>query len=212
MAGSRRLLPLCVRTGEERVRSREPAPACKIAFRTFHLFRLTPGLRVPCLSERESRIWLIFLFGSHTRDDALNQRSRLCSKLPAGFEAGREMHCLVALLPKQPAGSVVLIQEARSLSLSCARLLNATLNKVPSSLCNGVCFQAGDLSRLLQVSHHPPISCWWSESSSGWQYWGEVELRSKFWGKSVEMMPTGGRNRAHRLALPAAKAVLGRAR
>lgn len=25
----------------------------------------------------------------------------------------------------------------------------------------------------------------------GWQYWGEIELRSKFWGKSVEMMPTG---------------------
>ena len=34
------------------------------------------------------------------------------------------------------------------------------------------------------------MSCWWSEGR-GWQYWGEIEMRSKFWGKSVEMMPTG---------------------
>ena len=34
------------------------------------------------------------------------------------------------------------------------------------------------------------MSCWWSEGV-GWQYYGEIELRSKFWGKSVEMLPTG---------------------
>jgi len=47
------------------------------------------------------------------------------------------------------------------------------------------------IDHFMQVSHHPPVSCWWSEGSAGWQYWGEIELRSKFWGKSVEMMPTG---------------------
>lgn len=49
----------------------------------------------------------------------------------------------------------------------------------------------------LQVSHHPPISCWWSEGSAGWQYTGEIEVRSKFWGRSVEMMPTGESSAKH---------------
>ncbi|KAK9862227.1 hypothetical protein WJX84_007106, partial [Apatococcus fuscideae] len=43
-----------------------------------------------------------------------------------------------------------------------------------------------------QVSHHPPISCWWSEGAQGgFRYSGELEMRSKFWGKSVELIPTG---------------------
>eukprot|EP00898_Chlorokybus_atmophyticus_P003818 jgi/Chlat1/4437/Chrsp29S04403 len=43
-----------------------------------------------------------------------------------------------------------------------------------------------------QVSHHPPISAWHGESSSGsWGYYGEVEVKNKFWGKSVEIYPLG---------------------
>ena len=42
------------------------------------------------------------------------------------------------------------------------------------------------------MSHHPPISCWWSEGlRGGFCYSGELEMRSKFWGKSVELIPTG---------------------
>ena len=62
----------------------------------------------------------------------------------------------------------------------------------------------------LQVSHHPPVSCWHATSDSGWEFYGEMELRSKFWGKTVEMSPAGtcflqlGTTlyRCHRVAFP----------
>lgn len=44
------------------------------------------------------------------------------------------------------------------------------------------------------MSHHPPISCWHARGQApggSYIFTGEVELRSKFWGKSVEMTPTG---------------------
>ncbi|PPQ82921.1 hypothetical protein CVT26_005088, partial [Gymnopilus dilepis] len=41
-----------------------------------------------------------------------------------------------------------------------------------------------------QVSHHPPISACWAESTS-WHYYGEVDAQNKFMGKSFEIRPTG---------------------
>ncbi|KDQ51396.1 hypothetical protein JAAARDRAFT_41246 [Jaapia argillacea MUCL 33604] len=41
-----------------------------------------------------------------------------------------------------------------------------------------------------QVSHHPPISACWAESPS-WNYFGEVDAKNKFMGKSFEIRPTG---------------------
>ncbi|GBG70996.1 hypothetical protein CBR_g8295 [Chara braunii] len=43
-----------------------------------------------------------------------------------------------------------------------------------------------------QVSHHPPIMAFNCEGLDG-QYciYGEMELRNKFWGKSVEILPIG---------------------
>lgn len=42
------------------------------------------------------------------------------------------------------------------------------------------------------MSHHPPISCWWAEGAAGaYEFSGEMEMRSKFWGKSVEMLTSG---------------------
>ncbi|KAK9811536.1 hypothetical protein WJX72_005524 [[Myrmecia] bisecta] len=55
--------------------------------------------------------------------------------------------------------------------------------QAPGSSCRFMCEQ---------VSHHPPITCWWSEGGGGrYHFYGEMELRSKFWGKSVELLPTG---------------------
>ncbi|CAD7696464.1 unnamed protein product [Ostreobium quekettii] len=49
-----------------------------------------------------------------------------------------------------------------------------------------------------QVSHHPPVSCFWARggdpnggSEEGFELHGELELRSKFWGKSVAVMSAG---------------------
>ncbi|CAD7699553.1 unnamed protein product [Ostreobium quekettii] len=49
-----------------------------------------------------------------------------------------------------------------------------------------------------QVSHHPPVSCFWaqgpgpgSRQGDGFELHGELELRSKFWGKSVAVTPAG---------------------
>ncbi|QRW19808.1 oxysterol binding protein [Rhizoctonia solani] len=41
-----------------------------------------------------------------------------------------------------------------------------------------------------QVSHHPPMSACWAESSH-WNYYGEVDAKNKFMGKSFEIRPTG---------------------
>ncbi|BBN19959.1 hypothetical protein MPTK1_8g15240 [Marchantia polymorpha subsp. ruderalis] len=43
-----------------------------------------------------------------------------------------------------------------------------------------------------QVSHHPPIMAFHSEGSVGdYTIYGEIEIKNKFWGKSVEVQPTG---------------------
>ncbi|CAE6392899.1 unnamed protein product [Rhizoctonia solani] len=41
-----------------------------------------------------------------------------------------------------------------------------------------------------QVSHHPPMSACWAESPH-WNYYGEVDAKNKFMGKSFEIRPTG---------------------
>ncbi|KAB5588445.1 SWH1-protein of an oxysterol-binding family protein [Ceratobasidium theobromae] len=41
-----------------------------------------------------------------------------------------------------------------------------------------------------QVSHHPPMSASWAESPS-WNFYGEVDAKNKFMGKSFEIRPTG---------------------
>lgn len=39
-----------------------------------------------------------------------------------------------------------------------------------------------------QVSHHPPIMAFQAESKPGeYVVYGEIEIRNKFWGKSVEV-------------------------
>ncbi|KAL3676842.1 hypothetical protein R1sor_026790 [Riccia sorocarpa] len=43
-----------------------------------------------------------------------------------------------------------------------------------------------------QVSHHPPIMAFHSEGAAGdYSIYGEIEVKNKFWGKSVEVQPTG---------------------
>ncbi|KAI8906381.1 Oxysterol-binding protein-domain-containing protein [Gorgonomyces haynaldii] len=41
-----------------------------------------------------------------------------------------------------------------------------------------------------QVAHHPPISACYCESAH-YKYWTEVNVQSKFWGKSLEFYPLG---------------------
>lgn len=41
-----------------------------------------------------------------------------------------------------------------------------------------------------QVSHHPPIGAAWAESPQ-WTYWGESNVKSKFYGKSFDINPLG---------------------
>ncbi|KAL5534160.1 hypothetical protein ACEPAG_621 [Sanghuangporus baumii] len=41
-----------------------------------------------------------------------------------------------------------------------------------------------------QVSHHPPVSACWAESPL-WHYFGEIDAKNKFMGKSFEIRPTG---------------------
>lgn len=41
-----------------------------------------------------------------------------------------------------------------------------------------------------QVSHHPPISACHADSRN-FDYYGEVDVKSKFWGKSFELWPKG---------------------
>lgn len=42
----------------------------------------------------------------------------------------------------------------------------------------------------MQVSHHPPILAFQSESTEGsYKLYGEIEIKNKFWGRSIEVRP-----------------------
>ncbi len=42
----------------------------------------------------------------------------------------------------------------------------------------------------LQVSHHPMIVACHCEGR-GWKFWGDSNLKSKFWGRSIQVDPVG---------------------
>ncbi|KAG2441688.1 hypothetical protein HXX76_003304 [Chlamydomonas incerta] len=44
-----------------------------------------------------------------------------------------------------------------------------------------------------QVSHHPPVSCFVGEGAGeqGYSFYGEVETKTKFWGKAIECILAG---------------------
>lgn len=65
-------------------------------------------------------------------------------------------------------------------------LLGETFSLVMPNKGNGVRFVAE------QVSHHPPVSACYAEGSGGsWKYYNTMEVKNKFWGKSLEVFPTG---------------------
>lgn len=41
-----------------------------------------------------------------------------------------------------------------------------------------------------QVSHHPMIVACHCEGT-GWKFWGDSNLKSKFWGRSIQLDPVG---------------------
>lgn len=41
-----------------------------------------------------------------------------------------------------------------------------------------------------QVSHHPPISAGYCESKN-YKYWANTNVKTQFWGKSMEFKPLG---------------------
>ena len=43
---------------------------------------------------------------------------------------------------------------------------------------------------LCQVSHHPMIVACHCEGT-GWKFWADSNLKSKFWGRSIQLDPTG---------------------
>lgn len=65
-------------------------------------------------------------------------------------------------------------------------LLGETACVIMPNKGNGLRFMAE------QVSHHPPISACYAEGSgASWKYRNHVEIKNKFWGKSLEIFPTG---------------------
>ena len=45
-------------------------------------------------------------------------------------------------------------------------------------------------SFLSQVSHHPMVVACHCEGT-GWRLWGDSNLKSKFWGRSIQLDPVG---------------------
>lgn len=41
-----------------------------------------------------------------------------------------------------------------------------------------------------QVNHHPPVSACFAESKN-YKFWQDVRIKTKFWGKSMEILPVG---------------------
>ncbi|KAI9006980.1 Oxysterol-binding protein-domain-containing protein [Hyaloraphidium curvatum] len=46
-----------------------------------------------------------------------------------------------------------------------------------------------------KVSHHPPVLAYegegWCAGGRGWKVWGDSQVKSKFWGKTMEFLPVG---------------------
>ena len=45
-----------------------------------------------------------------------------------------------------------------------------------------------------QVSHHPPVTAFHTSGKAAdreYAFYGEIELRNKFWGKTAELIPVG---------------------
>ena len=42
-----------------------------------------------------------------------------------------------------------------------------------------------------QVSHHPPVSACYAKSESQYEYWMNTNMKTSFWGKSMEVKPLG---------------------
>lgn len=47
-----------------------------------------------------------------------------------------------------------------------------------------------NISASSQVSHHPMIVACHCEGT-GWKFWGDSNLKSKFWGRSIQLDPVG---------------------
>ena len=45
---------------------------------------------------------------------------------------------------------------------------------------------------ISQVSHHPPISACYA-SSPNFEFWQDIRIKTKFWGKSMEFQPLGNK-------------------
>ena len=42
-----------------------------------------------------------------------------------------------------------------------------------------------------QVSHHPPVTAFHADGTSGYAFHGSIQPKLKFWGKTVEIIPKG---------------------
>lgn len=48
----------------------------------------------------------------------------------------------------------------------------------------------GIYSTTWQVSHHPMVVACHCEGT-GWRFWADSNLKSKFWGRSIQLDPVG---------------------
>ena len=46
------------------------------------------------------------------------------------------------------------------------------------------------VTSVMQVSHHPMVVACHCEGT-GWKFWGDITLKSKFWGRSIQLDPVG---------------------
>lgn len=58
------------------------------------------------------------------------------------------------------------------------------------SNCNELIFMIVISQFLKQVSHHPTLIACHCEGR-GWKFWADSNLKSKFWGRSIQLDPVG---------------------
>ena len=63
-------------------------------------------------------------------------------------------------------------------------------NSLLGETFENVCAKDGYRYLSEQVSHHPPITAIWAEGPR-WRLQGEVKVKNKFWGKSMQLIPEG---------------------
>ncbi|XP_050671597.1 oxysterol-binding protein-related protein 6-like [Leptidea sinapis] len=121
-----------------------------------------------------------------TINEPLNMLQRLCEELEYSELLDTAAGCVDSVERMSLVAAFAVSAYAASAHRAASKPFNPLLAETYE------CIREDKGFRFLaeQVSHHPPVSACYAESSK-WTFWQEARIKTKFWGKSMEFQPAG---------------------